>query len=313
MKYYISIIIPIYNVEKYLQRCLNSVLEQKYQDWEAILVDDGSKDDSGKIADEYALRYANIRVIHQNNAGLSVARNEGLNQSTGKYVMFLDSDDYLIEDRLNEIVQEIEDGLDVLYYDINRIYNGNSTRFSKLNVANCGISSGLSYLEAELNSGKFLAMAQCALYRREFLINNNLYFKKGIYHEDEHWMPRVQIAARCVKYVPLSVYAYEIRPGSITTHGDCLKNGTDLCETCEELYNSYYRKFQGNIRNLASRYNAKLYIRGLCIAIRLKYPIQIRHELIKDNAISFKDKLLFSLFLLFPRFYANVIDLYLFH
>ena len=92
---YISIIVPVYNVEKYLERCLNSIKNQTFSDWECILIDDGSPDNSGKICDDYAARDKRIMVKHQKNGGVSKARNIGLGSATGEYVTFLDSDDWL--------------------------------------------------------------------------------------------------------------------------------------------------------------------------------------------------------------------------
>ena len=91
----ISIIIPVYQVEKYIKRCLDSILSQTYSNLEIILIDDGSRDMSGKICDEYAIKDSRIKVIHQDNAGVSVARNKGLDICTGDYVTFVDSDDFL--------------------------------------------------------------------------------------------------------------------------------------------------------------------------------------------------------------------------
>ena len=91
----ISIIIPVYQVEKYIKRCLDSILSQTYSNLEIILIDDGSRDMSGKICDEYTIKDSRIKVIHQDNAGVSVARNKGLDICTGDYVTFVDSDDFL--------------------------------------------------------------------------------------------------------------------------------------------------------------------------------------------------------------------------
>lgn len=97
----ISIIVPVYNVEQYLDRCIDSILKQSFKDYEVILVDDGSRDDSGKICDAYASKYNNFHVIHKENAGLGHARNSGLDIATGKYIVFVDSDDYLCPDMLD--------------------------------------------------------------------------------------------------------------------------------------------------------------------------------------------------------------------
>ena len=99
----ISVIIPVYNVEKYLRRCLDSVIAQTYQNLEIICVDDGSIDDSGKICDQYAVRDARIKVIHQENQGLSAARNRGIDAADGEYIAFVDSDDYILEDMFERL------------------------------------------------------------------------------------------------------------------------------------------------------------------------------------------------------------------
>ena len=90
-----SVIIPIYNVEAFLKECIDSVLQQTYKDYEIILVDDGSTDESGAIADTYARNYPGINVIHRNNGGLSAARNTGIEAAKGRYIIFVDSDDYI--------------------------------------------------------------------------------------------------------------------------------------------------------------------------------------------------------------------------
>lgn len=103
----ISIIVPVYNVEKYLERCINSLVNQTYSNLEIILVDDGSTDQSGKMCDTYAERYPNIKVVHKKNAGLGYARNTGLENATGKYVAFVDSDDYVEYNMISNLYNDI--------------------------------------------------------------------------------------------------------------------------------------------------------------------------------------------------------------
>ena len=105
----ISVIIPVYNVEKYLRRCLDSVVAQTYRNLEIICVDDGSVDESGKICDQYAVRDARIKVIHQENQGLSAARNRGLDAAEGAYIAFVDSDDYILEDMYKKMLDKLLD------------------------------------------------------------------------------------------------------------------------------------------------------------------------------------------------------------
>lgn len=94
----LSVIVPVYKVEKYVERCLNSIIAQTFTNWECIIVDDGSPDNCGKICDEYAQRDSRIKVIHQQNGGLSIARNEGIKLAKGKYLTFIDSDDAIEPD-----------------------------------------------------------------------------------------------------------------------------------------------------------------------------------------------------------------------
>ena len=105
----ISVVVPIYNVEKYLERCINSIIKQTYKNLEIILVDDGSTDNSGKIADKYKKIDDRIKVIHKNNGGLSDARNKGIRMASGKYISFIDSDDYIAEDMISYLYKLIKD------------------------------------------------------------------------------------------------------------------------------------------------------------------------------------------------------------
>ena len=104
----VSIIVPVYNVEKYIEKCVNSICQQDYENLQVILIDDGSKDNSGRICDKFSEIDSRIVVLHQNNSGVSVARNNGLDVAEGKYIGFVDSDDYLEKDYISTLVQEME-------------------------------------------------------------------------------------------------------------------------------------------------------------------------------------------------------------
>ena len=118
----ISIVVPVYNVEKYLKVCVDSLLEQTLPAYEIILVDDGSKDTSGKICDEYAAQYPQIKVVHKENAGLGMARNTGLDNVTGDYVVFIDSDDFCQKDMVEQLVAIVEKtGCDTCKTSFNRV------------------------------------------------------------------------------------------------------------------------------------------------------------------------------------------------
>lgn len=121
----VSVIIPVYNTEKYIDRCLESVLNQTYSNIEIILIDDGSKDNSGKLCDSYASIDNRIKVIHKKNQGLGMARNTGIDNCTGKYLMFIDSDDYIELDMIEKLYKSIKkENSDICYCDFNRVQDG---------------------------------------------------------------------------------------------------------------------------------------------------------------------------------------------
>ena len=113
----ISIIIPVYNVKKYLRECLDSILAQSYKDFEIIIVDDGSTDSSGNICDEYSMKYENIKVLHKNNNGLSSARNAGLDIAQGEYILFFDCDDVVSPIMLETLIAHVA-GYDIVSFGI---------------------------------------------------------------------------------------------------------------------------------------------------------------------------------------------------
>lgn len=214
----LSIIVPIYNVEPYLGRCLDSLLMQDLspEEYEIILVDDGSKDGSGTIADEYAAGHKNIRVVHQANSGLSEARNTGISLATGKYVMFVDSDDYLEPNVIKGIVDKMDaDYLDVLrfnYQNVDEQYNVfEPNKVSKpFTDYRDEICDGQTFLSERLGGGCYAC--QFALARELLRIS----FMRGRYFEDTLWTPRMLMQAKRVTSVNTIVYNYLLRKGSIT-------------------------------------------------------------------------------------------------
>lgn len=309
----LSIIVPIYKVEPYIIRCLESIRTQDFHSWEALLIDDGTPDKSGEMAKEYAKQYTGFKYIKQANGGLSSARNTGIKNARGKYLMFLDSDDYLVPSSLARIantLQKYSPTLDILFGDINWISGNKKRIIHKKNIQNLGIARGVDYFKNEIKSSKFHAMAQGGIYLRSFILNNQLFFKNGIYHEDENWMPKVELAANHVFYTPICYYNYEIRPGSITTHGDNIKNGLDIVNTTFELYSIYQNIVSEETKRLAYRYNAKLYLRGASIVIRCGGAIHNPQKIVDGNWITLKERIQFMLFLVAPKFYALIIDKY---
>lgn len=223
MELKLSIIVPIYRVEAYLPKCVDSLLNQDLprETYEIILVDDGSPDSCGAMCDEYASVYTNIKVVHRENGGLSAARNSGIGIAQGKYVQFVDSDDYIESNVLNALVEKMEsDQLDVLRYsyrNVNEQYeafepNKVSKPFVDYRDEAC---DGLTFLTERLGFGCY---AWQFVVRRELL--EDCLFKEGVYFEDTEWTPRMLLKAHCVSSADLMVYNYLLRKGSITQSVD---------------------------------------------------------------------------------------------
>jgi len=227
--YSLSVIVPIYNVQTYLSKCIDSLLVQGMppEDYEIVLVDDGSTDESGTIADEYAAEHTNIRVIHQPNAGLSEARNTGMKVAQGEYIMFVDSDDYLEPDVLHALVAKMRrDNLDVLRFNYQNV-NEQGEVFEPNKISKPFVDyrdevcDGCTFLNERLGN---------ACYVVQFLLKRELAlpFTSGIYFEDVDWTPRMLLQAKRVTSVDTMVYNYLMRFGSITRTADLNKKRKSL-------------------------------------------------------------------------------------
>ena len=215
----LSIIVPIYNVAPYLRMCVASLLDQDLakDEYEIILVDDGSTDACPQICDEYAAAHNNIHVIHQKNAGLSAARNSGIKIAQGEYICFLDSDDYWLPNVLRSILNQIEDQqLEVLRYNYQNVREDGSIFEPFKNIKpyfdySSEVVDGETFLNDKLG---FACYACQFLIRRELL--DCCVFTPGIYFEDTDWTPRMLLKAKRVASTELVVYHYLWREGSIT-------------------------------------------------------------------------------------------------
>lgn len=216
----ISVIIPIYNVEKFLDECVQSVLSQSYKNLEIILVDDGSPDRCPQMCDEYAAKDYRVKVVHKTNGGLSDARNAGLEAATGDFVVFLDSDDYW-EDN-NAVAKAIDlinqdDETDVVMFPHKHLIRGKvflpEGRYNADVINNSTLYSALKYL-LELNLYNTSACAK--FIRRDMLIDNNIKFKKGLLSEDFDWSFQLFAHVKKLKAMQLPFYVYRKREGSIS-------------------------------------------------------------------------------------------------
>lgn len=234
----LSIIIPVYKVEKYLRNCLDSCLSQDISkdEYEIICVNDGSPDNCPLILEEYSSHFSNIKIITQNNQGLSVARNNGLNNAIGDYIWFVDSDDTICKNILSSIIERLHSSPDLLQLNYQNTYEDN--RNPEIKIFSIGNKTRVSgkYIVA---NGCLPAPAQFTIYRRNFLVENKLYFTPNIFHEDSEFKPRVTYLANSVEVFDKVAYNYLHRLNGSITSNFKLKNGLDIITVMKKLHNFY--------------------------------------------------------------------------
>lgn len=230
-----SIIIPVYNVEPYLRQCLDSVLGQTFGDWEAVCVNDGSTDGSLKILEEYAEKDLRFKVINQENGGLSSARNTGLREAQGEYVLFLDSDDWLESNALETIAEVLTDE-DLFCFSGRRFVEDTKDFHSADKLMEKTYQVGMDYYNENALLPRDFAFVCVVLraYKRSFLSENHLKFKEGVFHEDNLFTPIACFYARKVKVINACLYNYRVRSHSITSTND-MKHLKDFLGIANDL------------------------------------------------------------------------------
>lgn len=220
----ISIIIPVYNVENYLEDTIESVLRQSYTNIEIILINDGSTDNSKKVCESYAAQYGFIYLIDQENGGLSKSRNVGMKKASGDYIIFLDSDDFWEDNLLDILVEYLYENTDVDYLFFRHSEYFETTKHKKeksLNIDPEIINQlrGPDILSYILEKEKYFPWYAClSIIRSEFIRENNLLFHVDRNYEDVLWTPEVFMNAHKVGFVNKALYVYRRdREGQITS------------------------------------------------------------------------------------------------
>lgn len=223
----VSIVLPIYNVAAYLPKCLDSLAAQTLPAHEIIAVDDGSTDESTAILTAYATRLSNLRIIRQDNGGLSVARNTGMAHAQSKWLLFVDADDFIEPDTLLQLVSVAEENsLDIAVCNARYHFEGRKPDYpiytTKIEQT---VESGKDWLGNRLRQ-KFLPhMVWMHLYHRDFLKSNGFKFIPGQVHEDVIWTNQVMLAAKRVCHIDAVLYNYRIRQ---------IRSGADLVRRSRE-------------------------------------------------------------------------------
>ena len=242
---FFSVIVPVYKTEKYLSQCVQSVLVQSFQDYELLLVDDGSPDRCGQLCDEFQDNNSRIKVLHKENGGLSDARNTGISCASGEYILFLDSDDFWIDNHFLEKMQkqiQLQE-CDVMnyhyqfYYEERDEYRRYFTQIDEADMQAMNADQRFQYL---VEQNQFIASACNKAVSRELILQNNLYFRVGITSEDIEWCARLASCSKKMGGCNLDAYCYRQRAESIThtvkvQNVDMLRKNVRACIRCGKL------------------------------------------------------------------------------
>ena len=297
----ISIIIPVYKVEKYLDKCVESVVSQTYKNLEIILVDDGSPDCCPEMCDKWAKKDGRIKVIHKKNGGLSDARNAGLDIMTGDYVMFVDSDDFIDSEMCDNMLSLMHKHCaDICCCDYFEFKEGKPFKKeeSRKNKVQC--FNGEDVIDLLFNKKIPLIMvAWCKIYKVG--VFDNLRFTVGKYHEDEYIIHHSLSKAKTVVYTKANYYNYLKRTGSITSKISN-KNIEDSLEAFSQRYEFLNKNYEPKKEFIKLHYMGLL--RSLCVicndkALETKIYAQFRSTY-KDASIKDKKDKIFNFM---PRTY----------
>lgn len=238
----VSVIVPVYNVENYIKKCLGSILNQSYANLEIILVDDGSKDASGRVCDEYADLDSRVRVYHKENGGLSSARNLGLDHASGEYIIFIDSDDYFAEDAIELLVKYI-----VKYkadISVGRLKDVDGTYIPDKEVKkhySKGVVLSSEELMREICLNRITGISACGkLYKKELF--ENIRYPVGKLYEDVYTTPRIVMQTDRAVFIDRTIYFWVQRNSSIT-HKRITEKDLLLFQALDRLVESVDEKY----------------------------------------------------------------------
>lgn len=255
----ISVIVSVYNCEKYIRRCIESILNQTFEDLELLIIDDGSTDESGRICDEFKLKDSRVKVIHERNSGVSIARNVGINIAKGKFIGFVDGDDYLAPDMYESLYKNLqENNADIAICGIMNCFlkelpNGSvkEERALQSNICGKGILSGRQAFSEALKSKIFSVNPVNKLFAAKFLKEER--FPANKTSEDAFLIPKILAKAKCVVYDTEPKYYYVRHSGSITT-SEFKEGDWSVVEAYEEHLNAIKNNFPELLEEAKFRY-----------------------------------------------------------
>lgn len=274
----VSVIVPVYNTEKYLRKCVDSILNQTYKNLEVILVNDGSQDNSGIICDEYAQSDKRVKVIHKENSGPAYARNTGIKVATGDYIAFVDSDDWLDKTMYEDIVSKVEEDADAIIFNLKYVNERNEiiSESPKIQEGEIPISDD-SFMDLyNLACNSLLGYTWNKLWKRSIMKDE--YFLNIILREDLCFAMKMLNKIRSIYCTNVCGYNYVLRSASILH--SCNKNNVEAIDIVDRFISS-------GIKGLNEKNNSVLYnmiMQMVCTEVIVK-------DIIKNNDVLKKEKL----------------------
>ena len=256
----ISVVIPVYKVEQYLRRCINSILGQSYKNIEIILIDDGSPDKCGKICDEYKKKDSRIKVIHKVNGGLSEARNYGIDVATGEYIIFVDSDDFVNENMCEILLSNAKKySADIVGCNFKEVFTNNKSKINEQKMKNnIEIYSNIEMIKQlyfNLTTDKNVVWNK--IYKRKIFFDKKIRFPVGILHEDDYIIYKLYYKANKVVYINDILYYY-FRHENTITYNFSNKNIIDLIKGRIEQY-FFIKDKNENLNNIIKAHSIDFY------------------------------------------------------
>jgi len=305
-----SVIVPIYNTAPFLHRCIDSIINQGYENLELILVDDGSTDESGSICEEYAQKDSRIKVIHKQNEGLSAARNDGILAATGDYILFVDSDDYLEPHTFTTFHNAIQRFNDLDVFTSNyQVIRPKYCQFVKFYIPENNIPvSGQEFLKTQKKHKRFRISACQYITRRLFILQNNLFFEKGLLHEDNLWCLQIILKAKKAMALDFVHYNNIVRQGSITQSKvqDC-RRGESFILIANKLEQEYEMVEDKELLGLLHNDLVGIFMRAFMLLRSSEncesYMHLFKYTFIKNRARTAKNKWRVFLYTIHPSVY----------
>lgn len=303
----ISIIVPVYNVEHELSRCVDSILNQSYTNIEVILVDDGSTDRCPSICDAFVMKDRRVRVIHKPNGGLSSARNAGLREASGEWILYVDSDDYILNDSCERLIAVgAKYDCDIVSADAIREFNGGREYMVHGSLADGKCYPSRDFIIKTVKPCEWYAPAWLNLYKRSFLIENNLFFVEGLLHEDMEMQPRVFLAAKTVAYCAYPFYRYVDRASSIMNASKVDERVTAM----RWIYSNWKSKFEaiedGELARALNGHLAKCYLHSCCEFGHVLTVAGITNVYLLNSSLNAKEFIKAIFFAIVPSIYIKV-------